>query len=85
MAALSAAPDEMPTEIPSVFARYLAAAKASSQAAKERAEAARNMSPQITALYYDAASGTMKSFDPTKNTQEEMQKLVENAPLLFIS
>ena len=49
-----------------------AAAKASSQAAKERAEAARNMSPQITALYYDAASGTMKSFDPTKNTQEEM-------------
>ncbi len=30
-------------------------------------------------------SGTMKSFDPTKNTQEEMQKLVENAPSLFIS
>lgn len=65
--------------------KFVAAAKASSQAAKERAEAARNMSPQITALYYDAASGTMKSFDPTKNTQEEMQKLVENAPSLFIS
>ena len=65
--------------------KFVAAAKASSQVAKERAEAARNMSPQITALYYDAASGTMKSFDPTKNTQEEMQKLVENAPSLFIS
>ena len=33
------------------------------------------MSPQITALYYDAEAGTMNSFDPTKNTQEEMQKL----------
>ncbi|MBO6239542.1 MAG: hypothetical protein J6O61_01670, partial [Butyrivibrio sp.] len=65
--------------------KFVAAAKASSQAAKERSEAARNMNPQITALYYDAASGTMKSFDPTKNTQEEMQKLVENAPSLFIS
>ena len=65
--------------------KFVAAAKASSQAAKERAEAAKNMNPQITALYYDAASGTMKSFDPTKNTQEEMQKLVENAPSLFIS
>ena len=65
--------------------QFVAAAKASSQAAKERAEAAKNMSPQITALYYDAASGTMKTFDPTKNTQEEMQKLVENVHALFIS
>ena len=65
--------------------KFIAATKASSQAAKERAEAAKNMSPQITALYYDAASGTMKSFDPTKNTQEEMQRLAENIPALFIS
>ncbi|MCR5823857.1 MAG: hypothetical protein K6G60_05435 [Lachnospiraceae bacterium] len=67
------------------FDKFLVAAKASSQAAKERAEAARNSGPQITALYYDAASGTMKRFDSTKNTREEMLRLAENIPAIFIS
>lgn len=67
------------------FEKAKAAAKASAEAAKERAEAAKNMGPQVTALYYDAATGTMKEFDPTKNTQEEMQKLVQNTPSVFIS
>lgn len=65
------------------FDRFAAAAKASTQEAKERAEASRKTGPQISARYYDAASGTMKSFDPTKNMLENMQKLAENTPSLF--
>ena len=66
------------------FDRFAAAAKASTQAAKERAEASRRMGPQVTALYYDVATGTMKPFDPTKNSRENLQKLAENTPSLFI-
>jgi hypothetical protein len=56
------------SELAAKYKRLLNAQKEHDYCAKERAEAARNMSPQITALYYDVASGTMKSFDPTKNT-----------------
>ena len=66
------------------FDRFAAAAKASTQAAKERAEASWKTGPQISAQYYDAASGTMKSFDPSKNMLENMQKLAENTPSLFV-
>ena len=58
-------------------------------AARKRIEAekagAASAGPKVTALYYDVATGTMKEFDPTKNTQEEMQKLVQNTQSLFIS
>lgn len=67
------------------FDKFVAAAKASSEAAKERAEAAKTTGPRVATLYYDAATGTMKSFDPTKNNHEQMRKLAENTPSLFIS
>ena len=38
----------------------------------------------LPSLVYDAASGTMKSFDPSKNMLENMQKLAENTPSLFV-
>ena len=55
------------------------AAKASTEAAKERAEAAKAMGtmvngPKITALYYCIETGTMKEFDPTKTTLDDLRK-----------
>jgi len=67
------------------FEKAKTAARASSEIARERAEQARNMRPKVVALYYDNATGTMKEFDPTKNSQEEMQKLVQNTPSILIS
>lgn len=65
--------------------KLAASAKASTAAAKERAEAAKAYQPEITALYYDAATGTMKTFNPTKNIEEEMRRLAQNTPSILIS
>ena len=64
--------------------RFADAAKTSTQTAKERAAQAQAMSPAVTAMYYDLATGTMKKFDPTQNTKQELEKLVRNAPSIFI-
>ena len=64
--------------------RFAEAAKVSTQAAKERAAQAQAMSPVVTAMYYDLAAGTMKTFDPTQNTKQELENLVRNTPSIFI-
>ena len=64
---------------------FAAAAKASTQAAKERAAAAQAMSPAITAMYYDLNTGKMVEFDPTKNTKEQIESLVSSTPSIFAS
>lgn len=67
-------------------------AKKSAAAAKERAAAAQAMSQSIaqnsavnSVLYYDTATGTMKSLDPTKDAGEELKKLVGNTLSVLIS
>ena len=41
--------------------------------------------PKITALYYCIETGTMKEFDPTKTTLDDLRKLAVNTPSIFIS
>lgn len=76
------------------FENFAAAAKASTQAAKEREAASLAFSagvqtkyaaPAAAAMYYDPVSGTMKTFDPTKNTTEQLENLVRSTPSIFAS
>ena len=71
---------------------FVESAKKSAAAAKERAAAAQAMSQSIaqksaanSVLYYDTATGTMKSLDPTKDAGEELKKLVGNTLSVLIS
>ena len=72
--------------------QFVESAKRSTAAAKERAAAAQAMSQSIaqksaanSVLYYDTATGTMKSLDPTKDAGEELKKLVGNTLSVLIS
>ena len=66
------------------FEKVKAAAKASTETAKERAKAAENMGRPVKELYYDVTSGSMKEFDPTENVSEELQKIVRATPSIFM-
>lgn len=49
------------------------------------ASAKGHSAPAVTAMYYDLATGTMKTFDPTKNTKEQLENLVRSTPAIFAS
>ena len=49
------------------------------------ASAKGHSAPAVTAMYYDLATGTMKTFDPTKNTKEQLENLVRSTPSIFAS
>ena len=55
------------------------------QGAGQAAPAGNYAAPVVTAMYYDLATGTMKTFDPTKNTKEQLENLVRSTPAIFAS
>lgn len=82
-------------QLKGIWESFAAAAKASAQAAKEREAASLALSASIqeramhkagaAAMYYDLATGTMKTFDPTRNTKKQLENLVRSTPSIFAS
>ena len=76
-------PADTRAQVRNWFDKFVAAMKASTKAAKERAEVSRSAAA-VSVRYYDISSGKMKRFKPSKDRVAEMRQLAENTPSLFV-
>lgn len=83
LAEIITSPADTGEQVRNWFDKFVDAMRASTKAAKERAEVSRSAAA-VAGRYYDISSGKMKRFKPSRDRQAELRKLAENTPSLFV-